>query len=130
MSGINKSNLVDKIGIAVTSLCALHCILLPVMLPMLPLLGLSFLAEHGFEHVILVLTLAAGAIALFSGFHRYHKKLYPIYALALGIVLYVSRDFLGEELQTIVLLIGAGLIIFAHVMNIRLCKSCKSCESH
>ncbi|WP_228710708.1 MerC domain-containing protein [Saccharobesus litoralis] len=129
MRDLNKGNLVDKLGIVVTSLCALHCIFLPVLLPVLPLVGLGFLAGHGFEHLILVLTLAAGAIALFTGFHRYHKKLYPLYALALGIVLYVSRDFLGEELQTIVLLIGAGLIIFAHVMNMRLCKSCKSCEA-
>ncbi len=129
MSEINKRNRLDKFGIALTSLCALHCIFLPVLLPVLPLLGLSFLADHAFEQVVLLLTFVVGAIALFTGFHKYHRKLYPFYSLAIGIMIYANRDFLGEGLEPIVLTIGSALIVLAHVMNVRLCKSCKSCET-
>jgi len=32
----------DKLGIWVSSLCALHCLALPVLVPLLPLIGSSF----------------------------------------------------------------------------------------
>ena len=119
--------MLDKLGITATSLCALHCILLPIILPMLPLLGLSFLADHGWEHVFLLITAAMGTIALFSGFHRYHKKLYPFYSLALGGLIYAFKDVLGAEYEPAIITIGASLIVLAHIMNIKLCKSCKTC---
>ena len=69
--------MLDRIGITATSLCALHCILLPILLPILPLMGLSFLADHTWEHIFLMMTAVLGTVALFSGFKRYHKRLYP-----------------------------------------------------
>lgn len=120
--------MLDRLGIALTSLCALHCILLPVLLPVLPLLGVSIFADDSFERAFLIGTLALGAVALFSGFHRYHRKLYPFYSLALGGVIYWHKDALGETWEPLVITIGAILVMAAHWMNIRLCNSCQGCE--
>ena len=73
----NIRHTLDKVGIAVTSLCAIHCIMLPVLLPILPLLGLTWVHNHAFERIILLITMVLGFITLFAGFHRYHRKLYP-----------------------------------------------------
>lgn len=119
--------MLDRIGITAASLCALHCILLPVLLPALPLLGLSFLADHTWEHVFLILTAILGTFALLSGFRKYHKRLYPFYLLFLGITIYwVKHDF-SESLQPYFIVIGASLIVAAHVINLKLCNSCKQC---
>ena len=91
------------------------------------LMGLSFLADHAWEHVFLLLTAALGTIALFSGFKRYHRKMYPIYCLALGGIIYSLKESLGEDFHPYLIALGAGLIIFAHVMNVKLCRSCKTC---
>ena len=80
----NIRHTLDKVGIAVTSLCAIHCIMLPVLLPVLPLLGLTSVHNHAFERIILLITMVLGFITLFAGFHRYHRKLYPFYSLFLG----------------------------------------------
>ena len=120
--------MLDRIGIAATSLCALHCILLPILLPLLPLIGLSFLADHTWEHVFLLLTAALGTIALYSGFKRYHKRLYPFYLLYLGVVFYWIKHDFSSELEPIFIVGGASLIIAAHFVNIKLCNSCKQCE--
>lgn len=119
--------MLDRIGITATSLCALHCILLPVLLPALPLLGLSFLADHTWEHVFLIFTAILGSVALFSGFKRYHRKLYPFYLLFLGVGIYWIKHDFSEDLEVYFIVIGASLIVAAHFINLKLCNSCKEC---
>jgi len=119
--------MLDRIGITATSLCALHCILLPILLPVLPLMGLSFLADHTWEHIFLLLTAALGTIALFSGFKRYHKRLYPFYLLYLGVAIYWIKHDFSSEVQPFFILAGASLIVTAHFINIKLCNDCREC---
>jgi len=120
----------DRIGIAATSLCALHCILLPILLPALPLLGLSFLADHTWEHVFLIITAILGSVALFAGFKKYHKRLYPFYLLYLGVAIYwIKHDFASEH-QPYFIVSGALLIVAAHFVNMKLCNSCRQCTEH
>ena len=121
--------MLDRIGITATSLCALHCILLPVILPALPLLGVGFLADHAWEHVFLIVTAILGSIAMFSGFKRYHRKLYPFYLLMLGVVVYWQKHDFSEAVQPYIIILGALLIVTAHFLNIKLCNSCKPCET-
>ncbi len=118
----------DKVGITVTSLCAIHCIMLPVILPLLPLLGLTASHNHAFERIVLLITMVLGFITLFIGFHRYHRKLYPFYSLFLGGFIYWQKDVWGHEYEHAVLMVGATLVVLAHIMNMRLCNSCNSCE--
>lgn len=120
--------MLDRIGITATSLCALHCILLPVLLPALPFLGLSFLADHSWEHVFLIFTAILGSVALFSGFKRYHRKLYPFYLLFLGVSIYWIKHDFSEELEVYFIIVGASLIVAAHFINLKLCNSCKECS--
>jgi hypothetical protein len=117
----------DKLGITATSLCALHCIMLPIILPALPLLGVSFLADHTYEHVFLIITAIIGSIAMLSGFKRYHRKLYPFYLLALGIIIYWQKHDFSASVQPYFIIVGASLIVAAHFLNLKLCKDCTAC---
>lgn len=126
-SEMNHNNRLDKMGIAVATVCAIHCVFLPLLIPVLPLVGLSFIGEHVFEDIVLVISLVVGFIALYTGYQRYHKRLYPIYCLALGGLIYAFKDSVGEMLHIYFIGIGAALIVFAHVMNVKLCRSCKCC---
>jgi len=121
--------MLDRIGITATSLCALHCILLPILLPALPLLGLSFLANHQWENVFMLLTGVLGTYALFSGFKRYHRKLYPLYTLFLGMGIYSLRHDFSEQAEPYIIILGATLIVAAHIINLKLCNSCKKCAA-
>ena len=121
--------MLDRLGITATSLCALHCILLPVLMPVLALFGLEAFASHEGEHVVLFITLILGSIALFSGFKRYHRKIYPFYLLFLGGFVYWHKHSVDESVQPFMIIIGASLLVAAHVINIKLCNSCRSCDS-
>ena len=129
MQSLSGKQIVDKIGIWTSSLCALHCLFLPALLPILPYLGASFFAEHWFEKTILSLSMIIGFWALLTGFYRYHRQLYPLYSLLLGGLIYWNKDMFGHDYEPITVGIGAALIVASHLLNIRLCKSCKTCST-
>ena len=118
----------DKLGISATTICAIHCIMLPVILPALPVLGLGVLADAHWERVYLLATVMLGFVALFAGFKKYHRSLFPFYLLALGGIIFWVKHDLPLALQNFAVVGGAILVIGAHVINVKLCKSCKQCE--
>ena len=84
--------------------------------------------NHAFENIVLLTTMVLGFITLFIGFHRYHRKLYPFYSLFLGGFIYWQKAAWGAEYEHTILIIGAILVVLAHVMNMRLCNQCTSCD--
>ncbi|GAC32201.1 MerC domain-containing protein [Paraglaciecola polaris] len=121
-------SLLDRLGIWASSLCAVHCLALPILIPLLPLVGASFFAQDWFERTILSLSMIVGFWALLSGFFRYHRQIYPLYSLVLGGIIYWNKNMFGESYEPFTIAIGAMLIVGAHVVNLKLCQSCHSCE--
>lgn len=127
---VTKNNRkIDRLGVWLTSICAIHCLILPILLPIAPLLASSFVAEAWFERLILSGSILVGFAALFIGFHKYHRQLYPIYSLVLGGLIYWNKHMFGEAYEPITIAVGALLIIAAHITNLHLCKKCKTCET-
>ena len=120
MSATASKNL-DKAGIWVTTLCAIHCLLLPVILPLLALAGLAFIGEDLLENTVLGLSVIIGLLSLVNG-ARKHGKWYLLSLLLLGAVIYSQRDIFGPWGEPVIILFGAGLIIYAHVSNLRLSR--------
>lgn len=129
MASQDNKSIKDRLGIWASSLCALHCLLLPILIPVLPFVSASFFAQDWFEKTILSLSMIIGFWALLSGFYRYHRQLYPLYSLLLGGLIYWNKDMFGEAYEPFTILAGALLIVAAHIANINLCKSCNSCQS-
>ena len=120
-------NVLDKIGIAATSLCAIHCLLLPFLLPVLPMMGASFIAQESFEDSVLALTMGLGVIALYSGYKRYHNRLFPFLFFAFGGLIYSQKDGFGVDIEPYLVMLGASLVVLAHVSNMKLCRRCTDC---
>lgn len=120
MSAALPKNL-DKAGIWITTLCAIHCLLLPVILPLLALAGLAFIGEDLLENTVLGLSVIIGLLSLVNG-ARKHGKWYLLSLLLLGAVIYSQRDIFGPWGEPVIILFGAGLIIYAHVSNLRLSR--------
>jgi hypothetical protein len=119
----------DRLGIWVSSLCALHCLALPLLVPLLPLIGSSFFAQVWFERAILSFSLIVGAVALLNGALRYHGKFYPLGLLFSGGVIYWFKDIFGHHYEPFTIAIGAMLIVAGHWVNMRLCRQCKCCKN-
>lgn len=119
----------DKAGIIVAVLCALHCLLVPVVLPTLALMGLSFLGFELFERIILSISLLIGGIAIVLGI-RHHQSPWPLVLLTCGGVLYFNKDFFGHGWEPLMIVFGASLLVIAHTLNLHLCRARnrKPCE--
>ena len=113
----------DRMGMAVAVGCSVHCLLLPLLLPALPLLGLAWVADPHFENLILLCS-AGIAIHSFSRSYRHGRgHLLPILFALLGFAFYLGRFSLGHELELPLLLVGTTLVVSAHATNLMLLRA-------
>lgn len=128
-----KHKPLDKTGIWLAIICAVHCLLVPVLLPTLSLVGLSFLGADSLERMVLTGSAIIGAIAIGIG-TRHHRSPLPLLALMTGVVIYFNKHLIGHEFghywEIPVVLVGATLLITAHLLNLHLCKlsKAKNCD--
>ena len=123
----------DRIGLSASTICAIHCAAMPLMLSALPTLGLGFLAEGAFELAMIATSIIIAAVSLGSSY-RVHRKLNPILMMISGGVILVFNFFgheshspLMETLHPYIAAFAGLMIASAHWVNMRLCSSCDVC---
>ncbi len=119
--------IIDNLGITISSICAIHCVLLPLIFIIAPY---SFLASHAFHEALIYFILPCGVVAFYLGCRK-HKDLKVAILGVLGLSflfasllmhdLHLKHDD-HEEFQTIILtIIGSILLIISHMRNRKLC---------
>jgi len=121
----------DKVSIGLSTLCAIHCLVLPLLLLLLPSLVGTQLASEAFHSWMLIAVIPTSIYALTMGCKK-HKRLQFLVIGMSGLVLLSSPVFLGHEIvnefsEKILTLLGAGLMVLAHWMNFSLCKKHQEC---
>ena len=130
-SGLDVSRL-DRAGATASFLCAIHCAVMPLIITMLPLLGLSFLASEPVEWGLLAASATLGSWSLCLGFRQHRsRRVFLVLGAALAFLL-AGRLF--EEHQfgiwgPIAMVLGGLSMMSAHLLNHRLCHACKVCSS-
>lgn len=126
----NITELLDTTGAFASWLCAVHCIVLPFTIPILALIGLSFLLDETTELILIGISIVIGTLSLLPSFFKYHRKLRTLLLFISGISLILISHLSFEDnltFQIPFLLVGAGLITTAHLINRRLCQECEEC---
>ena len=117
-------------GGAASLLCAVHCALMPMLVTLLPLVGLGFVATEPVEWALVGMSFALGVWSLRLGF-REHGKRRALAILAVGLALLVlGRVSEAREWGTWgvpVLVVGGCVVALSHAVNGRLCRTCRSC---
>lgn len=115
--------LADRIGAAASFACAIHCAVLPFVLALLPLLGLSFLADHRFERGFVMFACALALTSLLNGYRHHHRALPLLLALP-GLLLLLCGVTFAESysivLHSVLVTCGGLLVASAHFTNLRL----------
>ena len=125
---LNILNNVDRVGAVVSFACAVHCLALPLCLSVLPLLGLGFLASEGFEVGMIGFALLFATLSLCWG-SRVHGRKHLFTFIAVALVLFSAAHEFGHDVgHSILMGLGGLLLVSAHILNRRLCKSCNSCN--
>ena len=108
----------DRAGIVLSGLCALHCLLSIVVVAGLGIGGQALLAPE-IHRVGLVLAVVVGAVTLGIGVAR-HGKRGPLVIGSVGVALMAGALAVGHGVDEAVLTIaGVGLVALAHIRNLR-----------
>ena len=119
--------IIDNLGITISSVCAIHCVLLPAIFIIAPY---SFLASHEFHEALIYFILPCAAIAFVLGCRK-HGDLKVAVMGTLGVMLLASSLLFheifhaeehSEELITVLITIaGSVMLILSHLRNRKLC---------
>ncbi len=117
--------MIDKAAIGLSMLCAIHCLVFPVILVLLPSLAVLPLEDESFHYWMLVAVIPTSAYALTMGC-RQHKHYSLFIPGILGLTSLIAALILGdifqsETLEKALTLIGAVIIALVHYKNFKLC---------
>lgn len=116
------ARLADRFGATASFLCAVHCALLPLVLALLPALGLGFLADHRFERGFVAFACVLALTSLIVGFRR-HQRFGAFGFLAPGIALLLAGlvfEYESMVVHAALVATGGSLVALAHLINLRL----------
>ena len=123
-----SQELVDNTGACLSFACAIHCMAIPLLVTMLPLIGLGFFATERAELVLI--TGAIGlAIASFAWGVRLHRSWRALLILIVALAfIATSRTAVEDTFEVVFYSIGGILLASAHLVNRHLCRTCPACE--
>jgi hypothetical protein len=116
----------DSIGMTASTLCAIHCAVVPVLLTFLPLAGLGFLANPLFEWGMILMALLLGVSSIFLSYFRTHHRVLPLLLLVTGFVIIITGHiYLKGWMEAVVVPTGGLTIALAHFINFKYVDVCK-----
>ncbi|MGH9765468.1 MAG: MerC domain-containing protein [Blastocatellia bacterium] len=121
----------DHIGIVASSLCAIHCVLTPFIIFLIPVAAAGRIASPRAEWAFLAASLAIGALSLLPSYFRRHRRIAAIRLFAIGLCLILLGRLVLESyvvFETFVVVAGALFIATGHGVNRHFCRACNSCS--
>lgn len=123
-SPAESTGLLDRTAIALSGLCVLHCLSMPFVLVLLPLLG-QFTEEH-FHLQMLAIVAPASTIALGLGYRRHRHPGIPAGGVIGLLLLLVGATWAHSEIgivaDRVITIAGSSILAVAHFYNSRLHK--------
>lgn len=119
----------DVMGFSASFLCAIHCMLMPLVLSF-GLVGLSWLESPIVEWTFILSSLVLASWSLLGSLPHHHNKR-PLVIAAIGFAVIIGVHFFEDVVGHFIAAIGGVLIAYAHYLNWRLMTSCSegSCRS-
>ena len=127
----NPQIFLDKLAISVSAICAVHCLLTPILLTLLPIVSLNEIDEHVFHMMLIWLIIPSSFIAATLGCGK-HKDKWVLFGISIGLFTLIFAAMLGHDLvgelgEKLMTLLATTVLALSHWRNFNLCKndSCK-----
>jgi hypothetical protein len=118
-----STRILDVAGTATSLACAIHCAVAPLLIGTLA----ARLANENWEWVIIVISLCLGVGSLLPAYRKQHGKRRCLSLFSLGICSILAGRLLFAS-DTVFVVSGAALIVFAHLSNHYFCAQFKRCQ--
>jgi peptidoglycan/LPS O-acetylase OafA/YrhL len=118
----------DFVGIGLSLLCLIHCMVLPVFMAFAPAI-LRRLPGDDVTHRTLAVAIGLVGVLAFRSGYKVHRRRWLLVLFITGLVLVSLAAILGDEVLTgygeaAITVCGGLLLVTAHVFNHSFCRSC------
>ena len=135
----------DKFAISMAVLCAIHCLIVPVLIVSVPLISTTFIVHENFHLWMLVAVFPTTLASILLGCKK-HRDKYVLAFCFLGLAFLVGAYFMEQQgaahcascaaiegdsgLSNIAWIntLGGVFLILAHSRNFYLCRKLSCCE--
>ena len=121
-----KQKYLDSAAVMLSGICMLHCLALPIVLTIAPIVNVTLLDETLFHQLMMLFILPVSLVALTVGCRQHKDKTTLVLGSAGLIILSFTALFghsmfglLGERLVTS---LGGLVLAAAHIQNYRCCR--------
>jgi hypothetical protein len=120
------SAIFDRLGAVLGFACAIHCMVVPLLLGVLPALGLGFLADEAVDHTIVAIATASAAIAAVIGWRAHHDARVVLCFGGSVALLFVAHAVGEGTAGARALSVAGGIgLALTHLWNTRRSRSCE-----
>lgn len=130
---LNPRSLADVVGLSGSTICAIHCLLSPLLLWTGTALSASFLLDESFHRTMVLIVLPTGILAFGLGCWRHKDRAVLLLGLlgltGLGLSAILLNELLGEFGESIATVCSTAALAVAHLRNWKLCRTDR-CNHH
>ena len=123
---------IDKISIGLSALCAVHCLVLPVVAGVLPALTAVTASHSHFHLLMLIVVIPLSGLALGAGWLRHRDRNVLAHGVCgMGLMMLavtLGHDLLGDAGERWATLAGTFLLAAGHLRNFRQCRPADGCH--
>jgi hypothetical protein len=123
---IRKHAIFDTLAVAISAICAIHCLALPVVLVAFPLLIGSALTDEAFHRIILWFIVPTSLLAVAAARRRHPDRgvllLVGVGLLILCVAAFWAHEFAPPWVDTSLSVLGGLILAIGHIRNFRLCR--------
>lgn len=124
---MRAAKLLDRTAIGLSLLCLAHCLALPIVIVLLPLISLSLLGDHSFHQVLLLLVVPISLAGIGLGFPHHRDVLVLLLGtVGMAVLLIVAtygHTMLPLAYEPWLTTLGGLILAVAHFRNFRLCRT-------
>ena len=119
----------EQITVFLSVLCAIHCILTPLLVILLPVAGAYFEQYHWVEYIIIASVFLLGTSSILHGYKDHHQNKLPAYIFFGGLMFLCTAAFLRLTFDVhnmsehLISGIGGIACGFGQLYNLKLNKS-------
>src|SRR5882672_522021 len=116
---------IDAFGFFTSTLCAVHCMAVPILLTVSTWGGLQILNDPSIELTVVFISAILALISIVPAYFRYHRNLKAILLVVFGFILIgIGRLEADKILEIVFTSTGAAIVGSAHYLNWRLYRNC------
>lgn len=122
----SMQSMLDSVAVAISGLCAVHCLALPLLLIAFPVLGGTVLTDEMFHALLLWVILPTSLLAIGLGRIR-HPDAWVIGLIGAGLLILAvgavwAHEHAAPWVDTAMSLTGGTILAVGHLRNFRLCR--------